>query len=109
MWIIQPILWKDPHRGAGKPVIYNPVWDLRVLMLRLILQIPYMKNLVNRLRRAPYLGCICGYGDSAPCEAHFSQMKRRISPNGFHMVEAHLRHEILCIRESQPFAAVGQI
>ena len=107
---IQSILWKGLHReGAGKPVVYNPVWDLRALMLRQILQIPYMKDLVKRLRRDPCLRRMCGYGDRAPCEAHFSQMKRRIGPEGFRMVEAHLRHEALRIRESQPLAAVGLI
>ena len=107
---IQSILWKGLHReGAGKPVVYNPVWDLRALMLRQILQIPYMKDLVKRLRRDPYLRRICGYGDRAPCEAHFSQMKKRIGPEGFRMMEAHLRHEALRIRESQPLAAVGLI
>ena len=107
---VQSILWKDLHReGAGKPVVYNPVWDLRALMLRQILQIPYMKDLVKRLRRDPCLRRMCGYGDRAPCEAHFSQMKRRIGPEGFRMMEAHLRHEALRIRESQPLAAVGLI
>jgi len=107
---IQSILWKGLHReGPGKPVVYNPVWDLRALMLRQILQIPYMKDLVKRLRRDPYLRRICGYGDRAPCEAHFSQMKKRIGPEGFRMMEAHLRHEALRIRESQPLAAVGLI
>ena len=107
---VQSILWKGLHReGAGKPVVYNPVWDLRALMLRQILQIPYMKDLVKRFRRDPYLTRICGYGDRAPCEAHFSQMKKRIGPEGFRMMEAHLRREALRIRESQPLAAVGLI
>jgi len=107
---IRSILWRGLHReGPGKPVVYNPVWDLRALMLRQILQIPYMKDLVKRLRRDPYLRRICGYGDRAPCEAHFSQMKKRIGPEGFRMMEAHLRHEALRIRESQPLAAVGLI
>jgi len=107
---IQSILWKGLHReGAGKPVMYDPMWDLRALMLRQILQIPYMKDLVKRLRRDPCLRRMCGYGDRAPCEAHFSQMKRRIGPEGFRMMEAHLRHEALRIRESQPLAAVGLI
>lgn len=105
---IQSILWKGLHRqGPGKPAVYNLVWDLRALMLRQILQIPYMKDMVKRLRRDPYLRRICGYGDRAPSEAHFSQMKRRIGPEGFRKMEAHLRHEALRIRESQPLAAVG--
>ncbi len=78
-------------------------------MLRQILQIPYMKDLVKRLRRDPCLRRMCGYGDRAPCEAHFSQMKKRIGLEGFRMVEVHLRHEALRIRESQPLAAVGLI
>ena len=54
---IQSILWKGLHReGSGKPVVYDPVWDLRALMLRQILQIPYMKDLVKRLRRTHTLG-----------------------------------------------------
>ena len=36
---IQLILWKGLHReGLGKPVVYNPVRDLRALMLRQTLQ-----------------------------------------------------------------------
>ena len=67
---IQSILWTDLHReGPGKPVEYDPAWDLRALMLRQLLQIPYMKDLVKRLRRDPYLRSLCGYGDRAPCEA----------------------------------------
>ncbi len=32
---IHPILWKDLHReGPGRPVEYQPEWDLRALMLR---------------------------------------------------------------------------
>jgi len=90
-------------------VVYDPVWDLRALMLRQILQIPYMKDLVKRLRRDPYLRRMCGYGDRAPCEAHLSQMKKRIGPEGFRMMEAHLRRQALRVRESQPLAAVGLI
>jgi hypothetical protein len=107
---IQPILWRGLHReGPGRPVKYNPESDLRALMLRQILQIPYMKDLVKRLRRSPYLRHMCGYGDKAPCEAHFSQMKKRIGPEGFRAIEVYLRHEALRIRESQPLAAVGLI
>jgi len=107
---IQSILWRGLHReGPGKPTVYDPVWDLRALMLRQILQIPYMKDLVKRLRRDPYLRRICGYGDRAPCEAHFSQMKKRIGPEGFRAIEAWLRREALRLRESQPLAAVGLI
>ena len=107
---IHPILWTDLHRdGPGRPVEYNPEWDLRALMLRQILQIPYMKDLVKRLRRNPYLRMVCGYGDRAPCEAHFSQMKKRIGSEGFRIIEAWLRREALRLRESQPLTAVGLV
>ena len=107
---IQPILWRGLHQeGPGRPVKYDPESDLRALMLRQILQIPYMKDLVKRLRRSSYLRHVCRYGDKAPCEAHFSQMKKRIGPEGFRAIEAHLRHEALRIRESQPLVAVGLI
>ena len=69
-------LWTDLHRdGPGRPVEYQPEWDLRALMLRQLEQILYIKDLVKRLRRNPYLRHACGYRDKAPCEAHFSQMK----------------------------------
>jgi len=47
-------------------------------MLRQLEQIPYVKDLVKRLRRNANLRQACGYGDRAPYEAHFSQMKKRI-------------------------------
>jgi len=51
---IQPILWTGLHRdGPGRPVEYNPVWHLRALMIRQLEQIPYIKDLVKRLRRDP--------------------------------------------------------
>jgi hypothetical protein len=76
---IHPVLWTGLHQyGPGKPVTYQPEWDLRALMLRQLEQIPYVKDLVKRLRRNPYLRNICGYGDRAPCEAHFYQMKSRM-------------------------------
>ena len=107
---IQSFLWKGLHReGAGKPVVYNPMWDLRALMLRQILQIPYVKDLVKRLRRDPCLRRMCGYSDRAPCEAHFSQMKTRIGAKGFRDIEAWLRHEALRLRKSQPLSAVGLV
>jgi hypothetical protein len=50
------ILWKDLHKkGSGRPVIYNPEWYLKALVLRHLLQIPYIKDLVKRLKRDPYL------------------------------------------------------
>ncbi|MFP3952089.1 MAG: transposase [Candidatus Bathyarchaeia archaeon] len=107
---IQDILWTGLHRqGPGRPVEYNPEWDLRALMLRQLEQIPYVKDLVKRLRRNPYLRKTCGYGDKAPCEAHFSQMKKRIGAAGFQMIEAYLRHEALKLRTRHPIAAAGLI
>jgi hypothetical protein len=107
---IHSILWTDLHtEGPGRPVIYQPEWDLRALMLRQLLQIPYMKDLVKRLRRDPYLRQVCGYGDRAPCEAHFTQMKGRIGAEGFRVIEAWLRREALRLRESQPLAAAGLV
>jgi hypothetical protein len=81
----------------------------RALMLRQLLQIPYMKDLVKRLGREPYLRRICGYGDRVPTEAHFTRMKSRIGAEDFRAIEAHLRREALKIRESQPMAASGLI
>jgi hypothetical protein len=78
-------------------------------MLRQLLQIPYMKDLVKRLRRDPYLRQVCGYGDGAPCEAHFSQMKKRIGAEGFRIIEAWLRREALRLRRSQPLSAAGLV
>ena len=88
---IHPILWTDLHKhGPGRPVQYNPEWDLKALMLRQLLQIPYVKDLVKRLRRNTYLHQVCGYGNRAPCEAHFSQMKKRVGADGFRVIEAWL-------------------
>ncbi len=56
-------------------------------MLRRLEHIPYVKDLVKRLRRNPYLRHVCGYGDEVPTEAHFSQMKRRIGADGFKAIE----------------------
>ncbi len=53
---IHSILWTDLHtEGPRRPVEYNPEWDLRALMLRQLNQIPYVKDLVKRLKRKPYL------------------------------------------------------
>ena len=107
---IHPILWTDLHtQGPGRPVEYQPEWDLRALMLRQLEQIPYVKDLVKRLKRNPYLRRICGYGDRAPCEAHFSQMKKRIGDEGFRIIEAWLRREALRLRRSQPLSAAGLV
>ena len=70
-------------------------------MLRQLDQIPYIKDLVKRLRRDPSLRQICGYGKQAPCEAHFTQMKKRIGAEGFRIIEAWIRHEALKT-QSQP-------
>jgi len=103
-------LWTSLHKdGPGRPVEYNPEWDLRALMLRQLEQIPYIKDLVKRLRRNTYLRRVCGYGDKAPCEAHFSQMKKRIGVEGFRIIETWLRREALRLRRSQPLSAVGLI
>ena len=107
---IHPTLWTDLHReGPGRPVEYDPEWDLRALMLRQLLQIPYVKDLVKRLKRDPYLRKACGYGEKAPTEAHFSQMKKRIGAEGFRIIEAWLRREALKLRDSQPLTAVGLV
>jgi hypothetical protein len=107
---IQTTLWTNLHRhGPGRPVEYNPEWDLKALMLRQLLQIPYVKDLVKRLKRDLYLRHTCGYQDNAPTEAHFSQMKKRIGADGFRIIEAWLRRKALRLRESQPLSAVGLV
>jgi len=107
---IHHILWTSLHKdGPGRPVEYHPEWDLRALMLRQLEQIPYVKDLVKRLRRNAYLRRACGYGDRAPCEAHFSQMKKRIGADGFRIIEAWLRREALKLRRSQPLSAAGLV
>ena len=83
--------------------------DLKALMLRQIEQIPYIKDIVKRLRRNPYLRKACGYGDKAPYEAHFSQMKKRIGVENFRIIEAWLRREALRLRRSQPLSAIGLV
>ena len=107
---LHSILWKDLHfEGAGRPVEYDPECDLRALMLRQLKQIPYIKDLVKRLRRDEGMRSACGYGGKVPTEAHFSQMKKRIGVEGFGAIEEYLRHEALRLRESQPLSAVGLI
>ena len=107
---IHPTLWKDLHiEGPGRPVEYEPEWDLKALMLRQLLQIPYVKDLVKRLKRNPILRNTCGYRDKAPTEAHFSQMKKRIGAEGFRIIEAWLRREALSLRASQPLSATGLV
>ena len=107
---IQPILWTGLHKyGPGRPVEYSPECDLRALMLRQLLQIPYVKDLSKWLRRDSYLRQACGYGKKAPCEAHFTQMKKRIEPEGFRIIEAWTRHEALKHRRSQLLSATGLV
>ncbi len=107
---LHSILWKGLHfEGAGRPVEYDPACDLRALMLRQLEQIPYIKDLVKRLRRNKEMRSACGYNNKVPTEAHFSQMKKRIGPEGFRAIEKWLRHEALRLRESQPLSAVGLV
>jgi len=107
---IQPTLWKRLHTtGPGRPVQYNPESDLRALMLRQLLQIPYVKDLVKRLRRERSLREACGYHDKTPTEAHFTQMKKRVGVEGFRIIEAWLRREALKHRDSQPLSAAGLV
>ena len=76
---IHPILWKSLHQdGAGRPVEFDPECDLRALMLRQLEQIPYVKDLVKRLKRYKEMRSACGYSSKVPTEAHFSQMKKRV-------------------------------
>jgi len=107
---LHSILWKDLHvKGTGRPVEYDPECDLRALMLRQLEQIPYVKDLVKRLRRYREMRSACGYGEKVPTEAHFSQMKRRIGAEGFNAIEKWLRHEALKVRRSQPLSTVGMV
>jgi hypothetical protein len=107
---IHHILWKNLHKtGPGRPVRYQPEWDLRALMTRQLLQIPYIKDLVKRLRRNTYLRETCGYKDKTPTEAHFTQMKKRIGVEGFTTIEAWLRREALKHRSDQPLASYGLV
>ena len=69
-------------------------------MLRQLLQIPYVKDLVKRLKRNPYHRRACGYSDRAPTEAHFTQMKKRIGAESFRIIETYLRREALRLKDS---------
>jgi transposase len=90
------ILWTGLHtKGPGRPVQYNPEWDLRALIIRQHEQIPYVKDLAKRLRREKSLREACGYRDKTPTEAHFTQMKKRVGAEGFRLIEAWLRREAL--------------
>ena len=64
---IRPLLWVGLHLdGPGRPVVYDPEWDLRALMLRMLLQLRYVKDLVRLLRRSAYFREVCGYRDKVP-------------------------------------------
>jgi len=107
---IRPILWWGLHEdGPGRPVMYDPEWDLRALLLRQLEQIPYVRDLVKRLRRNRYLRRVCGYRIRVPTEAHFSQMKRRIGKPGFIGIETYLRREANRLRLQHPLLAAGLI
>src|SRR3972149_11965004 len=88
---LRSILWKDLHlKGAGRPVEYDPECDLRALMLRQLELIPYVKDLVKRLRRNKNMRSACGYVSKVPSEAHFSQMKTRIGVEVYQAIEPFL-------------------
>jgi len=107
---IRPILWWGLHEdGQGRPVEYDPEWDLRALMLRQLEQIPYVKDLVKRLRRNRYLRQVCGYQNKVPTEAHFSQMKKRIGKPGFMGIESFLRKQANHLRFHRPLLAAGLV
>jgi len=107
---IRHVLWADLHvDGPGRPVVYDPEWDLGALLLRMLLQLIYVKNLVRLLRRSPYFREACGYRDRVPTEAHFSQMKKRIKKDGFKAIERYLRGEANGLRSKYPLLAAGLI
>jgi hypothetical protein len=107
---IHGILWVGLHLdGPGRPVVYDPVWDLRALWLRMLLQLRYVKDLVRLLRRSAYFRMVCGYRDRVPTEAHFSQMKKRIKKAGFKAIECYLRGEANRLRVKYPMVALGLI
>jgi hypothetical protein len=95
--------------GLDGLVVYDPLWDLRALMLRMLLQFRYVKDLVRLLRRSAYFREVCGYTDKVSTEAHFSQMKKRIGKAGFKAVEGYLRGEANRLRCKYPFLALGLI
>jgi hypothetical protein len=107
---IHGMLWVGLHLdGAGRPVVYDPLWDLRALMLRMLLQLRYVKDLVRLLRRSAYFSEACGYRERVPTEAHFSQVKKRIVKDGFKAIERYLRGEAYRLRSKYPFLALGLI
>ncbi|MEM2103551.1 MAG: transposase [Candidatus Bathyarchaeia archaeon] len=107
---IRHVLWVGLHvDGAGRPVVYDPEWDLKALMLRLFLQLSYVKDLVRLLRRSAYFREACGYRGRVPTEAHFSHMKKRIGMEGFRAVEGYLRGEANRLRAKYPLLALGLV
>jgi hypothetical protein len=107
---IRGILWVGLHLdGAGRPVVYDPEWDLRALMLRMLLQLRYVKDLVRLLRKSAYFREACGYRDKVPTEAHLSQMKKRIGKAGFKAIERYLRGEANRLRFQYPLLAAALI
>jgi len=107
---VRPILWFGLHEdGPGRPVEYDPEWDLKALLLRQLEQIPYVSDLVKRLNRNRYLRRACGYKGKAPTEAHFSQMKKRIGKAGFKGIESYLRKEANRLRLKYPLLAAALI
>lgn len=107
---IRPLLWFGLHEdGPGRPVEFDPEWDLRALMLRQLEQIRYVKDLVKRLNRNRYLRRACGYKGKAPTEAHFSQMRKRVGNAGFKGIESHLRKEANRLRFQYPLLAAALI
>jgi len=51
----------------------------------------------------------CGYGDEAPTEAHFSQVKRRLKKKGFKVIERFLRGEAIRLKSSNPMLKAGLV
>jgi len=103
--------------SSGKTCISRALGDQSSMIRRVICErlcyvnwnIPYVKDLVERLRRDKGMRSTCGYRDKTPTEAHFSHMKKRIGAEGFKATEVWLRHEALKLRESQPLSAVSSL
>ena len=86
--LIHPILWTGLHRhGPGRPVEYNPEWDLRALMLMQLEQIPYVKDLVKSFRRNPYLRHACGYRDKAPCAREINERSNLSGAGAINLIQ----------------------
>ncbi len=70
-------------------------------MFRQLEQIPYIKDLINRLKQNPYMCRAYGYESWTPCKAHFTQIKRWIGVEVFKLIESWLRLEALRLRKPQ--------